>query len=153
MMAKKKTTGANDERARQLLKALEIHEEVVRTSKELSSEQRKLVLTSLEQERELLTTPRGQTTSALRYSEDAIIGPFNEESGPDADRFWKKVAEAGLDFKRRDVIREILERKRINNRVEYDLVVDLVDTLEDDKKITRAEAQTLRDLAEKYSKR
>lgn len=62
----------------------------------------------------------------LAYLEEAFFTYWHEAPFAQTRAFWKAVARAKLPFERRDRVGEILERGRIRNRYEYDLVMDLV---------------------------
>jgi hypothetical protein len=152
MANKRKPSAQYEEKASQLLNAIKIHEDVVRESKDLTAAQKKLVLDGLASDRKHIVNSESKTMEALRYIEGAVVQPFNEMTGPDADKFWQRIAEARLDFQRRDVVREILERNRIKDRVEYEIVIDTEDALLDAGKITAAEAKKLQALVDRYER-
>lgn len=104
-------------RAAQVLAAMGIYEDVVRDSEELGAAQKKIILRALEQQRRLVAEPEPafRNLESLAYLEQATVQPWNESSGADADEFWRRVAELGLDYRRKDVIREVLKRKRIRD--------------------------------------
>lgn len=71
-----------------------------------------------------LHRPVFRNLRSLGYIEQAVIEPWNETTGRDAEAFWRGVAEARLDYQRRDVVCEVLARNEIKDRVEHELVVD-----------------------------
>ena len=79
----------------------------------------------------------------LAQLEDIFFTEWNEGSGEEVERFWQLVAERGLPFQRRDIVREVLERGRINSEMEYQTVTDVIVIQEQLGRITPAEADKL----------
>ena len=69
-------------------------------------------------------SPKMRNLKSLAYLETAVFTEFNEGSGAYVEEFWLKVKEAGLPFERRDLLMKVLQRGRIVNDVEYELLVD-----------------------------
>lgn len=137
-----------DERAAQLVKAIDISESLFRSSKGLSKDQKKTVLDGFEDIRAKVTNPEPafRNVKSLAYLEQAVVQPWNEMVGRDADEFWRRAAEAGLDYERRDVIADVLARKRIRDDQEYEVIMDNMDAMADEGKISADQAETLRRL-------
>jgi hypothetical protein len=133
-------------RAAQLASAIAISENLIRDSKSFSPEQKQIMLTGLESMRRMMADakPASKTVRSLAFIEQAVVQPWNETSNEDAEKFWQASASAGLDYVRRDVLRDVLSQKRIRDQPEYEVVVDTVDANEDSGKITAAEAAALR---------
>lgn len=111
------------------------------------------MLGGLEQMRQLIAaTPASKSVKGLAYIEQAVVQPWNESGGEDAEKFWQAAAGAGLDFARRDVLRDVLARKRIKSRPEYEVVVDTVDADEDSGKITADDAAALRKMVAAFER-
>jgi hypothetical protein len=146
----RKPSAECEEKARQLLQAITIHEDVVIESRAHTAAQKKLIRDGLARERDRIVSGDSKTLATLHFVEATVLRSFNESSGPDTEKFWERVANAGLAFHRRDVVREILDRNRIKDRIEYDAVIDTADLLTDAGKITAAEAKQLRQLVERY---
>ena len=91
-----------EDRARQVLRAIEISGEITRASS-ASMRARDLALKVLERHAELLriATPRFRNLRSLALLEEVILARWNEEVGVDVERFWARVAEEGLDFTRK----------------------------------------------------
>jgi hypothetical protein len=139
---------SNGTQAEQLLKAAEISATVMRESRSLSQEQKEIALRGLEQMRGLIAAmPESKTSKGLPDIEQAIVQPWNEESGEDAEKFWKAASAAGLDYTRRNVLQDVLKRKRVKDRQEYEVVIDTLDGDEQEGKITAGQAAELRKLA------
>jgi hypothetical protein len=90
---------------------------------------------------------------SLSYTENDIFTHWNESGGPDVERFWQLIKERGLPFERRDKIREILNRGRIRNDIEYDVVTDSIVILQQIGKISGEEAKKLSDMLGAFEKR
>jgi len=139
-------------RTEQLLKAAEISARVIRESKSLSGGQKEIALGGLEQMRQLVAATPASKANGLVYIEQAIVQPWNEESGEDAEKFWQAAQEAGLDYARRDVLRNVLKRKRIKDRLEFEMVADTVDASEESGKISADEARELRKMVAAFER-
>jgi len=120
---------------------------VIRESKSLSADQKEIALGGLEQMRRLAAAASPSTAKGLADIEAAVVQPWNEEAGADAEKFWEAAREAGLDYVRRDVLRDVLKRKRIKDRLEFEVVVDTVDAREESGEISAGEARDLRKMA------
>lgn len=70
--------------------------------------------------------PKFQNMSSLKYDQDAILTYFQESSGEDVDEFWRQIKEQDLPFTRENRMLKILKRKKINNDIEYDFVIDVM---------------------------
>ena len=92
--------------------------------------------------------PRG-----LAQLEDIFFGPWNEGSGEDVERFWQLVAERGLPFERKDIVRDALNRGRINNEMEYQTITDSIVIQQQMGKISAAEAQRLDKMLAQFGER
>ena len=147
--------GGYEARAEQLVQAIGISAEVVRASKRISAKEKKLALEDLEETRLAVLHPAAafRNLSSLRYQEQEILEPWDEESSEDADLFWQRSAAAGLAYTRRDTLREVLKRGRIANAAEYELVADLADMARETGKVTEAEAEKLSELIGAYESR
>jgi len=71
--------------------------------------------------------PAFANLKSLAYLESAYFTYWNETPyEAHVKMFWKQVASEGLPFKRRDLIRELLERGRIKSDFEYEYAKDLI---------------------------
>ena len=91
----------------------------------------------------LAPEPPFANLESLADLEDALFTYWNEAEGEHVERFWRLVAERGLPFKRRDVVREVLERGHIRDDVERQQVIDGLVILQQAGKISRQEADRL----------
>lgn len=79
----------------------------------------------------------------LTQLESIFLTEWNEGSGEDVELFWKRVAERGLPFQRRDVVREVLARGRINSETEYQTITDGIVIQQQMGRISATEADKL----------
>jgi hypothetical protein len=101
----------------------------------------------------LAPEPQFANLGSLAYHVENVFTHWNEDVGPDVDRFWQFVAERGLPFERKDKIHKILNRGKIQNDVEYHAVTDAIVILQQTGKITVDEAQRLSDMLAAFEKR
>jgi hypothetical protein len=97
--------------------------------------------------------PPFATLRSLAYLEEAFFTAWNEGLGEHVEQFWQRIAERGLPFERRDLIREILTRRRIRNDIEYQAVTDALVVLQHIGKITDREVAQLAEMLEAFEKR
>lgn len=135
-------------RTEQLRKLVEIIDDTLRGSKELTAKQKKIALAGLDSYRKNLQPPNN--SRSLDHTESDLLAAWNESSGADAAAFWKRVKQAGLAYKPRDVLREILERGKIRKRVEYDLLADTMEERAQEGSITQDERARLRAMMNQY---
>jgi hypothetical protein len=101
----------------------------------------------------LTPEPAFATLKSLTYLEDAFFTYWNEASGAHVERFWQQVAERGLPFQRKELVREVLARGRIRNEMEYQTIVDSWLIQQQLGRISEAEAQRLSGILEKFEQR
>jgi hypothetical protein len=70
--------------------------------------------------------PKFDNMGSLKYSIDAVFTYFQEDKGHTVDKFWEKIKEANLPYKRENKLAKILKRKRIKDDIEYDFVIDVI---------------------------
>jgi len=66
------------------------------------------------------------------------------------DYFWQEIKLAGLDFKRENKLGKILKRKKINNRIEYDFIIDVFVPYQQEGLISGDEVELLNKLLADY---
>jgi len=147
-MAKKTPKDGEARRIEQLTQLIEINEQILRGSNALSPKQKQIALAGVGRYREALDPPIGRRS--LDQLESDLLLAWNESTGPDANAFWKRLEEASLPYLRRDVLREILERRKIRNRVEYDLLADTMEERAENGSITQDERGRLRAMMNQY---
>jgi hypothetical protein len=97
--------------------------------------------------------PVNANLRGLAQLEDIFFTEWNEGSGEDVERFWRLVAERGLPFERRDIVREILSRGRINNEMEFQTITDAIVIQAQLGRISPAEADKLGKILERFEQR
>lgn len=76
--------------------------------------------------RKEIQTGKFATIASLKYNiNDALIF-FNESSNTAVEKFWAKIKEENLPFKRENKLKKILKRKKITNDIEFDFVTDVL---------------------------
>ena len=97
-----------DAHAGRLLKAMDISEAVIAASRTFTARQKDQMGRSLAEMRGLVENPAPQFRNprSLAFIEQAVVQPWNETGGADADAFWAAAASAGLDFQRGKTLRE-----------------------------------------------
>jgi hypothetical protein len=138
-----------------LFKELEAHHAITMKRQPTEEEETRYLLRHYLWTRKsaLESEPPFANLRSLAYAEEAIFTEWNENVGPDVERFWQLIAERGLPFERRDIIRAILNRGRIRNDIEYQAVTDAMVILEQIGRISADEAQKLSDMLAAFEKR
>ena len=70
--------------------------------------------------------PQFHNLKSLSYKINDVFIYFQEGSGDAVDKFWDKIKEVNLPYKRENKLGKILKRKKINNKIEYDFVIDVL---------------------------
>ena len=97
--------------------------------------------------------PVNANLRGLAQLENIFFTEWNEGSGEDVERFWQLVAERGLPFERKDIVRDVLNRGRINNEMEYQTITDSIVIQQQMEKITAAEAESLAKMLGQFEER
>lgn len=97
--------------------------------------------------------PQFKNLKSLAYVENDIFIYFQEGSGQAVNEFWTKIKELNLPFKRANKLVKILKRKKINNRIEYDYVTDVIVPFQQEKIITDDEVSLLENLLRDFELR
>jgi hypothetical protein len=108
---------------------------------------------SLEQKAMALSPePAFANLRSLAYLEEAFFTYWNEAGGQHIDRFWQLVAERKLPFQRKDIVREVLRRGRIDSDIEYQATSDSIVIQQQTGKILPAEADRLSNMLARFDK-
>ena len=91
--------------------------------------------------------------ASLAYLEDAFFTYWNEASGAHVERFWFALAERGLPFQRKELVRDVLARGRIRGDIEYQAVVDSLVVLQQLGRIDANEAKQLGEMLAAFEQR
>lgn len=111
---------------------------------EFARERKKMVLTP---------EPPFANLRSLAHLENEFFTYWNEASGEHVERFWQLVAERGFPFQRKDVVRAVLTRGRINSDTEYQTITDSLVIQQQIGTISRAEADRLSKMLGQFEKR
>ena len=90
---------------------------------------------------------------SLAYLEDEFFTNLNEAGGEHVERFWQLVVERSLPFQRKDVVRTVLTRGRINSDSEYQTITDSLVIQQQIGTISPAEADRLSRMLGQFEKR
>ncbi|WP_306354219.1 hypothetical protein [Flavobacterium sp. '19STA2R22 D10 B1'] len=90
--------------------------------------------------------PKFSNLKSLSYNIEGVFTFFQEGSGETVDKFWEKIKELGLPYKRENKLAKILKRKKIKNDIEYDFVIDVLVPYQQEKMITEEEVILLNEL-------
>jgi hypothetical protein len=101
----------------------------------------------------LTPEPAFATVRSLAYLEEAYLTYWNEAAGGHVERFWQAVAERALPYKRRDILREVLNRGRIGSEAEYETVTDSLAVQQQLGMISAEEAIKLNEFLGQYEER
>ena len=96
--------------------------------------------------------PKFRKIASLKYTIENVFTYFQESNGKDVEYFWKKIEEQKLDYAREDKLGKILKRGKINNRIEFDYVTDIIVVAEEEKRISENEAKKLAEMITEITK-
>lgn len=96
--------------------------------------------------------PFRKRISDLKFLHPILFEFFQETKGKTVEYFWERIQEEKLDYKRRkkSLINEILERGKIKDRNEYNYVIDMIVTLEQEGITTKEDSIKLDEMIGKY---
>ena len=97
--------------------------------------------------------PVNANLRGLAELENIFFTEWNEGSGEHVERFWQLVAERDLPFERKDIVRDVLNRGRINNEMEYQTITDSIVIQQQMGKISVAEAEKLAKMLGQFEER
>ena len=134
-MKKKRKT--YNEKANEIVKAIELAEEVILDSTELAQEMKKYMIDfgNEMQESALNPEPQFRKVASLKYLENDFLIYWNESEGEDTVN--------KLNFKRKDIIQKVLKRKRIKDIHEYNVIIDRLVIAQQLEQINQSEAKLL----------
>lgn len=97
--------------------------------------------------------PVNANLRGLAELENIFFTEWNEGSGEHVERFWQLVAERGLPFERKDIVRDVLNRGRITNVMEHQTIADSIVIQRQMGKISVAEAEKLAKMLGQFEER
>lgn len=90
--------------------------------------------------------PQFKNLASLKYKIKEIFTIFQEGSGDFVEYFWKEIKNQNLDYVREDKLLKILKRGKINNKIDYEYIVDIIIPAEQENRITNEEAKLLTEM-------
>ena len=97
--------------------------------------------------------PVNANLRGLAALESIFFTEWNEGSGEVVERFWQLVADRGLPFARKDIVRDVLARGRINSEAEYHAVTDSIVIHQQMGRLSPAEADKLDKMLAQFAQR
>jgi len=143
------------EKLSEFLQVIEIAKQILQQSKTVSDERKDLHIKHMEQMKQLAENPQKETANfrSLAYIEEAILTYWMEGYGTDFDAFWSEISTRGLGYKRKNILRDVLQRKRIKNDMELNIVIDSLIPAQQEGKITSDEALALSQYISDFEKK
>ena len=143
------------DRIQRLLRTLDISKEILSSNDMIPKDERNAHFTFIEQTRELLLNPEPQyeNSKSLEFVENAILTYWNEASGPHIENFWATLEKESISFIRRDVIREVLNRKKIKNIHEFDQIIDSFVIAQQTGRMSNTEAEKMNFYIQEFESR
>ncbi|HUQ05650.1 MAG TPA: hypothetical protein VM261_24270 [Kofleriaceae bacterium] len=142
-----------DERVELLTAIVAVAEEVIKGAKGLTQNEKRSEIAFGIETRELAQNSTIRTTGSINQLQSDFLVRWNEAVGPEVEEFWRRIAKRGIPIERRDVVKDVLERKRIKDRHEYETVADSIVVLQQIGKITAAQARALDQMLADFEKR
>jgi hypothetical protein len=148
-MKKKRET--YESRATLFAKACDIGYEVLRKAEIPEDEkQRELKIILADKNLALNPLPQFKKMQSLKCIEAEHFWYWNEKSGVHINLYWKAISQAGLPFKRKDVILSVLKRKRVKDIYEFDFLKDELLSAEQTGRVTMEQAEIIKKFMEKF---
>lgn len=145
---------STEELYQQLRTLIELSEAVVKASRDIPDEQKKLYLADYQRNtQEAKTFAEQSNNNFLKQLQEEVLTPWHETDDADARKFWGLVAERKLPLKQKDQLAAILKRGRIVSPAEYDLVQDSLVIWRQEKRITDDQAADLDSMIERYEQK
>ena len=90
--------------------------------------------------------PQFKKIQSLKYIEAEHFWYWNEKTGPHIKKYWEAISEAGLPYKRKDIIASVLKSNRIKDTHEFDFLKDELFVAEQTGRVTTSEAERIKEL-------
>lgn len=78
--------------------------------------------------------------TSLKYIRQDLLSVFERTGDSRTEYFWQRLREEHIDYDRVDLLKKIIKRKRIANRIEYEYVQDNIVFAQQDGRISQEEA-------------
>lgn len=142
------------EQAANLVKAIDIAIDVIRTTPPKGFDQKQIqtVLQSYDgfKKQVVEAEPKFKTLASLKYDIENVFTYFQEASGDTVNEFWRRIKEAGLPYERVNKMDRLLKRKKIKNQIEYDYVVDTIVPLQQAGILSNEDVKRLHEMIKSY---
>lgn len=142
------------EQSTNLIKAIDIAIDVIRTTppKGLNQQHVQVLLESYNgfKKQIIEAEPKFQTLASLKYDIENVFTYFQESSGETVNKFWEKIKEAELPYKRENRIEKLLKRGKIRNQIEYDYVIDTIVPLQQEDILSNDDVEQLNKMINHY---
>jgi hypothetical protein len=106
-----------------------------------------------EKEALLNTEPKNRNLKSLKITENDILTFFQEGRGEAVEFFWREIKEKRIPLKRQNMLVKIVKRGKIRNRVEFDLVIDLIVSYQQEGLLNESDVDLLNALIAKFENR
>ncbi|HEU4914212.1 MAG TPA: hypothetical protein VFT16_02275 [Candidatus Saccharimonadales bacterium] len=142
---------STEELYQQLRTLIELSETVVKDSRDIPEEQKKLYLSDYQRNvQEAKTFAEERNNSFLRQLQKEVLTPWYETDDADARKFWSLVTQKKLPLEQKDHVGIILKRGHIVSPDEYELVQDSLVIWQQEKRITADQAEDLNRMIAQY---
>ncbi len=96
--------------------------------------------------------PQFRNLKSLKYIKNDILTYFQEGTGKTVDVFWKEVNEKQFGIVRVNKFEKVLHRGKINNQIEYDIIIDLYNSYIETNMLSNIEIIKINELILGYEK-
>jgi len=105
--------------------------------------------------RNRITDPdlRPKTIAPLKQMLSDVLTYFQESSGKAVNAFWRKIDAKSLNIKRVDRFAKILDRGKIKNHIEYDIIIDLYTPYLQENKLSKEQIEKINELILDFERR
>lgn len=97
--------------------------------------------------------PQYRNLKSLSYDIDDFFTLYQEGSGIAVDKFWEKIKESNLPYKRVNRIAKTLKRGKIKNDIEYQFIIDVMQPYLTEGVITEEEYGQINDMIAAFENR
>lgn len=96
--------------------------------------------------------PQFRNLKSLKYIKNDVLIYFQEGTGKAVDIFWKEINEKQFGLVRVNRFEKVLKRGKINNQIEYDMIIDLYNSYIETNMLSSTEINKLNDLISNFEK-
>lgn len=97
--------------------------------------------------------PEHQNKQSLKYLINDVFTFFQESHGEAINIFWDNIKKNNLPYKRENKLLKILKRKKINNDIEYNFIIDVINPYKADGLINDEDITLINLLLNDYQKK